>query len=200
MGFSLQTRRVVACLATLVLCGCGYHFAASGSGLPQQAKTIYVQKFTNRSRYTGINDEFMRYLKDEIAEHKRLQVVDSAADADLILSGEIVFVNDTVPVATNAVGEPTVYNETITADAALTDTHTHKMIWSSHGISGGESYASVGSTVVTTSPTFLQQNLRSQDIAQLPDIQVAQTQRSFSRDQMMSQLAQNLYAYMSEGF
>jgi len=187
---------VLAALAA----GCGYHFAASGSGLPAQAKTIYVEKFSNRSRYTGLNDEFMRYLKDEIADHKRLEVVDSPTAADLVLSGEVVFVSDTLPIGSNSVGEPTLYSETMSANAALTDTHTHKIIWSSRGITGGQSYAAVGPSVVTTSPMFLQQNLRSQDIAQLPDIQLAQTQRSFSRDQMMGQLAQNLYASMSEGF
>jgi len=67
-------------------------------------------------------------------------------------------------------------------------------------VTGSQSAPAVASAVVTTSPWFLQQNLRSQDIAQLPDIQLAQTQRNFSRDQMMEQLAQNLYVSMSEGF
>lgn len=184
----------------IVAGGCGYHLAASGSGLPAQAKTIYVEKFTNRSSYTGLNDEFMRYLKDEIADHKRLEVVDSPADADLVLNGEVVFISDTIPLSANAVGEPTQYSESISANAALTDTHSKKVLWSSHGITGGQSYSSVASTVVTTSPIFLQQNLRSQDIARLPDIQLAQTQRGASRGQMLEQLAQNLYASMSEGF
>lgn len=184
----------------IVAGGCGYHLAASGSGLPAQARTICVEKFTNRSRFNGLNDEFMRYLKDEIADHKRLELVDSPAAADLVLDGELVAISDTMPISANAVGEPTQYSETITASASLSDTHTHKVLWSSRGISGSQSYAAVSSSVVTTSPIFLRQNLRSQDIAQLPDAQLAQTQRSFSRGQMMEQLAQNLYASMSEGF
>ena len=187
-------------LLAIVAGGCGYHLAASGSGLPAQAKTIYVEKFTNRSRFTGLNDELMRYLKDEIADHKRLEVVDSPTAADLVLNGEVVSVSDTMPISANAVGEPTQYSESISANAALSDTRTHKVLWSSRGITGGQSYAVVSSTVVTTSPIFLRQNLRSQDIAQLPDAQLAQTQRSFSRGRMMEELAQNLYASMSEGF
>jgi hypothetical protein len=47
---------------------------------------------------------------------------------------------------------------------------------------------------------LLQQNLRQRDINRLPDIQLANTQRASSRDQLMTDLAHNLYASMSEGF
>jgi hypothetical protein len=53
---------------------------------------------------------------------------------------------------------------------------------------------------VTTTPTFLQQNLRTEDIAGLTDIQTAQAETSAYRDVMMQRLAQNLYAQMAEGF
>ena len=186
-------------LTVLLTAGCGYHFASSGSGLPAQAKTLYVERFGNHTRQTGVNDEFMRYLKDEIADHKRLELVDSRGEADLVLSGTVAYV-ETLPVAFNSVSEPTMYDLTMSADATLVDAHTHKVVWTSRGISGSQSYATVAQTVVTTSPTFLKQNLRSQDIAQLPDLQVAATQRASANQQMMQQLAQNLYASMSEGF
>lgn len=179
--------------------GCGYHFAAEGSGLPPQAKTIYVEKFGNRTRQTGINDEFMRYVEDEIANHKRLELVDNPASADLVLSGNIVYM-DSLPVAFNSASEPTIYAQTISADASLTDAHDHKVIWTTHGISSTQQAPVVGEAVTTTSPIFLQQNLRSRDIASMTDIQVAQTQQASSRQQAMQTLAQNLYSSMSEGF
>jgi hypothetical protein len=191
--------RVVIAAMALFAAGCGYRFAASGSGLPPSAKTIYVQPFGNHTRFTGINDEFMRYLKDEIADHSRLTLVDEPSGADLVLSGEILYFEN-LPASANAVSEPTSYDETISANATLADAHSHQVIWTSNGLSANQNFPTVAGTVVTTSPVFLQQNLRSQDIAQMPDIQVAQTQRSASRDHMMSQLAENLYSSMSEGF
>lgn len=180
--------------------GCGYHFAAEGSGLPPQAKTIYLARFGNRTRQTGINDEFMRYVADEIANHKRLEIVDSASQADLVLSGDIVYA-DTIPTAFNTAAEPTIYTQTITADASLLDAHDQKVIWSTRGVSSSPQQAPVvGEAVVTTSPYFVQQNLRSRDIASMQDIQVAQTQGASSKQQAMETLAQNLYASMSEGF
>lgn len=205
IGLSRATLRTLRLQLAIVLglslpaTGCGYHFAAEGSGLPSQAKTIYVETFTNRSRFTGINDELMRYIKDEIANHKRLQLVDSSGEADLILTGEVTY-GDTTPVAFNSVNEPILYNRVLTANAVLTDAHTHQVIWNSRGLSGMQQAPTVAPSVVTTSPTFLQQNLRSQDIARMPDLQVAQTQLAASTEQSMEGLAQNLYASMSEGF
>ena len=197
----LEPYALFVAFAVLVLAapGCGYHFGAEGSGLPPQAKTIYVERFSNHSRLTGVNDELMRYMKDEIANHKRLELVDSAAQADLVLSGEVEYV-ETMPISSNSVGEPIVYSETISANATLIDSHTHRIVWRTNGITGNQQAPSVSSAVVTTSPMFLQQNFRSQDIAALPDIQLANTQRTFSRQQIMEQLAQNIYVSMSEGF
>jgi hypothetical protein len=179
--------------------GCGYHFGAEGSGLPPQAKTIYVEKFSNRSRYTGVNDQFMLCMKDEIARHKRLQLVDDPSQADLVLNGELRYIT-TLAVATNAVSEPIEYTQTFYADAQLTDRHTRQVVWKSTGLAANDSYATVASAVVTTSPEFLQQNLRSQDIANLPDIQLAKTQSDFTQQQNLQNLAQSVYVSMSEGF
>lgn len=179
--------------------GCGYHFAAEGSGLPPQAKTIYVEKFTNHSRYTGLDDQFDRYLKEEIAQHKRLQLVDDPGQADLVLSGEFSYIT-ALAAATNAVSEPIEYTQTLTANAQLIDQHSKKVIWRSTGISATDTYATVSSAVVTTSPEFLQGNLRARDVANLPDMQLAKTQSDLSQGQTLESLAQSVYVSMSEGF
>jgi len=183
----------------IVASGCGYHFAASGSGLPAQAKTIYVERFGNKTRQTGINDEFMRFVEDEIANRKRLELVENPAQADLILTGDIIYDNSE-PIAFNSAAEPTVYTETLSADASLTDAHDHKVIWATRGVSSTQSAPVVSQSVVTTSPYFVQHNLRSRDIAGMQNIQVAQTQEVSSKQQAMQTLAQNLYSSMSEGF
>jgi hypothetical protein len=185
-------------LGALWLAGCGYQFAASGSGLPKDSKTIYVAHFSNISRFTGVNDEFMRYLKDEVAEHKRLQLVDDPKQADLVLSGSILRV-DTMPVGFNGALEASIYQQFMVVQAQLSDRKTKQVLWS-NVINSYDQFPTVSSTVITTSPEFLQQNMRSQDIANLPDLQVAQTQQGFSRQQMMTHMAKEIYASMSEGF
>jgi len=178
--------------------GCGYHFVASGSGLPSNATTIYVAKFQNLSRNTGLQEEFARYLKDEIANHKRLVLVDDPASADLRLTGTIRSY-ETYPGASNAVAEPSTYDMAMMVDARLVD-RSNNLIWTTRGLSEQGEYAMVANAVVVTSPKFLQQNLRSHDISALPDAQLAQTQVQSSRQQTMAALARDLYSSMSEGF
>jgi len=195
---SLLVRLGCAALLTVIV-GCGYHFGAEGSGLPAQAKTIYVEKFGNRSRYTGVDDQFALYMKDEIAQHKRLQLVDDKGAADIVLSGELFYIRTTA-VATNSVAEPIEYSQTFVANAQLTDGHTKRVLWNSTGLNATDNYAVVSNAVGTTSPELRHLNLRSQDIANLPDIQLAKTQQSFSQQQNLENLAKSVYVSMSEGF
>jgi hypothetical protein len=198
-----QRRSEVSLLAAvalgLALGGCGYHFGASGSNLPSGAQTIYVARFTNRTRQTGLNDVFMRYLDDEIALHRRLRLVDSPAEADLELSGAILAVT-TLPSSFNSVLEPTIYNQSMTVAAQLKDLRTNRVIWSVSSMGNLQHNPVVAQAVVPTVPTFVQGNLRGSDVAKLTDMQVASTQGALGQETMMQNVAQNLYASMAEGF
>ena len=74
--------------AGIAIDGCALHFADNGSALPSSAKTVYVARFENMTYVSGINDEFMRYMKDAISSRGRLVVVDDPAQADLLLDRE----------------------------------------------------------------------------------------------------------------
>jgi hypothetical protein len=190
-------------LATLALVmalgGCGYHFGASGSNLPSGAETIYVARFTNRTRQTGLNDVFMRYLDDEIAMHRRLRLVDSPGEADLELSGEILAITP-LPSSFNSVLEPTIYNRTMTVAAQLKDLRNNRVIWSVSSLGNMQHDPVVAQAVVPTLPTFVQGNLRGSDVAKMTDMQVASSMGALGQDTMMQNVAKNLYASMAEGF
>jgi hypothetical protein len=198
------SRSEVSLLAALALVvalagGCGYHFGASGSNLPSGAETIYVARFTNRTRQTGLNDVFMRYLNDEIAMHKRLRLVDSPAEADLELTGEILAITP-LPSSFNSVLEPTMYNQSMTVAAQLKDLRNNRVIWSVSSMGNLQHNPVVAQAVVPTLPTFVQGNLRGSDVAKMTDMQVASTQGALGQQNMMQNIAQNLYASMAEGF
>jgi Lipopolysaccharide-assembly len=185
-------------LAALIGAGCGYTFSAADS-LPATAHTIYVDHFSNLSNVTGIQDIFARYMKDEIANHDRLTVVDDKSSADLELSGSI-WSAQSFPAALNAVSEPTIYNLNLQVNATLTDRKTKKVLWSGRNISSMQQYAVVPQAVLVTSPQFLSHNFRSSDINQLTDAQTQVTQGGVARDEAMSQIAQTIYAGMASGF
>ncbi len=186
-------------IVVLALQGCGYSFAASGSGLPKDATTIYVAKFKNDTRFTGLDEEFMRHMKDEIAIHKRLELVNDAQGADLTLSGDITGVIP-VPSGYNSAAEPTTYLYNMSVSAELVDDRTGAVIWSSPGIFRQEQFGNVFQGVVTTSPEFQQENLRANNLANMPDIQVARTQQAYAKGETMDAIAHDIYSYMSEGF
>lgn len=178
--------------------GCSLHFADNGGALPSGAKTIYVDRFANLTRVPGINDEFMRYMVDEIDSRGRLTVVDSQSQADLLLTGKILYAG-TAPVAFNGASEPLTYSNSILIAAALTDQHSHKVLWQSDGISENAGAPAVAQAIVPTTPQFLQQNLRGQDLLRMTDIQVAATQSAYGSQEMMQATAAEVYADMAWG-
>ncbi len=185
-------------LLALVAAGCGYTFSSADT-LPPAAHTIYVAHFRNATNVTGIQDVFTRYMKDEIARHDRLRLVDDPAQADLELSG-VISGGEPFPAAMNAVGEPTIYNYNVAVNANLVDKKNNKIIWSGQNITSQQQYAVVPQAVLVTSPQFLRHNFRSNDISQLTDSQTQITQGGVARQEAMTQVAQNVYAGMASGF
>ncbi len=189
---------IAGLLMALIAGGCGYTFSSADT-LPPSAHTIYVARFSNATSYTGIQDVFMRYMKDEIARHDRLRLVDDPALADLELSGVIVGA-DPFPSALNAVGEPTINNLTVVVNATLLDKKTGKVLWRGQNIASQQQYAMVPQAVLATSPQFLRHNFRSTDISQLTDAQTQVTQAGVFQNEAMTQVAQGVYAGMASGF
>jgi hypothetical protein len=184
--------------AGIAIDGCALHFADNGSALPSSAKTVYVARFENMTYVSGINDEFMRYMKDAISSRGRLVVVDDPAQADLLLTGKVLYAA-TGPGSLNGVSEPLSYGNTILVAATLTDRRTNTQIWRTNGISATSQASVVAQAIVPTTPQFLKQNLRGPQLLQMSDMQVAATQEAVAKGNMMQQIASELYADMSWG-
>jgi hypothetical protein len=185
-------------LATVAINGCAMHFADNGSALPSSAKTIYVAPFENLTYVSGVNDQFMRYMKDAISSRGRLVVVDDPGQADLLLGGKILYTG-AAPASLSGVSEPLSYGNTMIVAATLTDRRTNAVIWSTRSISGSSQASVVAQAIVPTTPQFLKQNLRGPDILKMTDMQVAATQETVAKGQMMQQIASEVYADMSWG-
>jgi hypothetical protein len=185
-------------LASAAIDGCALHFADNGSALPSSAKTIYVAPFENLTYVSGVNDQFMRYMKDAISSRGRLAVVDNPVEADLLLSGKIIY-TAAQPASLSGVSEPLSYGNTIMVAATLTDRRTNAVLWRTRGISASSQAFVVAQAIVPTTPQFLKQNLRGPDILNMSDMQVAATQETVAKGQMMQQIASELYADMSWG-
>ena len=199
--FSWQSAAVSAVFllaAVFAITGCGLHFADNGSALPDSAKTIYVARFENLTYVPGVQEQFMRYMKDAISSRARLVVVSDPAQADLVLTGKILYTG-TAPASLSGASEPLSYGNMMMISATLTDRKTNAVIWRSPGISASAQASIVAQAIVPTSPQFLRQNLRGPDILNMTDMQVAATQEAAAQGNMMQQLAYEVYADMSWG-
>jgi outer membrane lipopolysaccharide assembly protein LptE/RlpB len=192
--------RLLAAGALAMATGCGYHFAASDtSALPSDVTTIYVAHFDNHTRINGIEEQLQLDIREEISNHKRLVLVDSPAGADLTLSGD-VNQETMLPTTLNSVSEPTQYSETVSVDAVLRDNKTNKVLWQTNHMTDTASFSTVAQAVIPTSPSFLQGNLRGRDVANMTDLQVAQTQQFLSQGQMLKRFSRSIYNSMVQGF
>jgi hypothetical protein len=197
VGFVFSGSLVLALCAAISAQSCTFRFAANGT-LPDSAKTIYVDDFSNATRVPGVNDKYMIALKQEIASHHRLVVVDDRSGADLVLSGRVIYYGTAVRTS-NSVAEPLDYSDTVSVEAKLVSNDSGKILWSSNSISSSVTAPVVSQAIIATTPQFLRQNLRGGDLVNMPDLQVAATQQASAGQQLMTQAATELYTDMMWG-
>lgn len=73
----------------MLFCGCGYHFAGSGS-YPAGVSKIFVTMLENRSAETGVESTFTNDLIYEFTRNRKESLAQDRSAADGILTGTIV--------------------------------------------------------------------------------------------------------------
>jgi hypothetical protein len=180
--------------------GCGYQFVGESSLLPKEARTIYVEPFVNRSRDVGLDKELTTALRGEFYRRGQLKIVDSAEQADLILSGVIRSLDSTVA-SVNQDDEVLQYDSLLIMDVTLRRHEPNEILWRGQGVRLNQVYAGSRAAVVTTSSAFQSTGtLNSTDVSRLTDIQLTELDRRAIRDRLMEQFARELYQRVTEMF
>ena len=188
-----------AMMTVAPLGGCGYQFVGESSLLPKEARTIYVEPFVNRSRDVGLDKELTTALRGEFYRRGQLKIVDSAEQADLILSGVIRSLDSTVA-SVNQDDEVLQYDSLLIMDVTLRRREPNEILWRGQGVRLNQVYAGSRAAVVTTSSAFRTGTLNSTDVSQLTDIQLTELDRRAIRDRLMEQFARELYQRVTEMF
>jgi outer membrane lipopolysaccharide assembly protein LptE/RlpB len=191
-------RRIVWFLC-LALSGCGYQFGGGGNLLPNDAQTIFVEPFINRSREVGLAPELTTAIRSEFYRRGRLRPVDQAEQADLILSGVVRALNSQTS-SVNRHNEALQYESHLVLDVNLRRREPNEILWRGPGIKLSQVYAGSRAAVVTTSSEFRAGTLDASDVGRLTDIQLTETQRSQAREQLMARFAQDLHQRLMEMF
>jgi outer membrane lipopolysaccharide assembly protein LptE/RlpB len=189
-----------AMMTVAPLGGCGYQFVGESSLLPKEARTIYVEPFVNRSRDVGLDKELTTALRGEFYRRSQLKIVESAEEADLILSGVIRSLNSTT-VSVNDKDEVLQYESVLILDVTLRRREPNEILWRGQGVRLNQVYAGSRAAVVTTSSEFLTGTLNASDVRQMTDIQLTEFERrTAGRDRLMEQFARELHQRVTEMF
>jgi len=201
-GHSLRRHFIMRPVAWIMLLGigaCGYQFVEESSLLPKDARTIYVERFVNRSREVGLEKELATSVRGEFYRRGQLKVVDHSEQADVILSGVIRSLENAVA-SVNRRDEVLQYEATLNLDVTLRRREPNEILWRGQGLRLSEIYNGSRAAVVTTSSEFRTGTLNASDVRRMTDIQLTEFERRAVEDQLMERFAKELYQRVMEMF
>jgi hypothetical protein len=190
---------VLAVWVSQIASGCGYQFVGNGALLPKDARTIFVEPFVSRSRDVGIEKEVALALRSEFYRRGPLRVVDQFDLADVILTGVVRPVENSVASVTGK-DEALQYDSVILIDVSLRQRESNNVIWRADAMRLSNLFAGSRAAVVTTSSAFRTGTLNAADVGRLTDIQLTEFERRDSRKQLTEQFAKEVYQRLMEIF
>lgn len=134
-------RSSLLALGVLAAGGCGYHLVGASSTLPARLQKLYVAPFVNQSGRAELDQRLTQAVTQEWVRRGRFQLVSSAEQADVVLSGTVTAAV-TAPVQFDSVGRATQYQLTVMADIQFVDRTGPKpiVIWRDQHFSRSTSY------------------------------------------------------------
>jgi outer membrane lipopolysaccharide assembly protein LptE/RlpB len=131
----------VAALMLVGAVGCGYHLVGTSSYLPEELELLYVEPFTNQTRWAVIDQRLSEAITQEWVRRRRFQLVESAAEAQLVLKGVITSIRVS-PVRFDQQGRATEYQMAMYVAVQLLDVRGDEpaLLWEDRGFSRQTSY------------------------------------------------------------
>ena len=183
----------------IALSGCGYQWVGQSSLLPKDAQTVYVESFINRTRDIGLEKELTSALRSEFYRRGQLRVVDAPEQADIILSGVVRSLETTVA-SVNRYDEVLQYEAQLVLDATLRRREPNEILWRGQAIRLNELYGGSRAAVVTTSSEFSTGTLSANNVRNMTDVQLTESERRGVRDRLMERFAKELHQRVIEMF
>jgi hypothetical protein len=182
----------------LVLTGCGYHLAGTGTGVPATARTVSVALFANHTREHGFEVALRRAIEEEFRRRGALDVVPDP-HGDLIVSGTIRRFQ-TTPVAFSGSSEAVQYQAVVQVGFRVVERATGRVIYQNRLLQESLDFGAVSQVVVTSSPRFQRGTIDTRDLALMTNVQLVEARRRESQAQLVDLLARDIYVQSMEGF
>ena len=129
-----QSTTWLLALAAILCTGCGYTLAGRATNLPEDVRSIYVETLANETARPQVEQILTQAISEELVTRRRFSVVNSAGDADAVLSGKVLSFG-VRPLTFDQDGLATNYEIAITADMkfaryTVSDQEEGEVLWS----------------------------------------------------------------------
>jgi hypothetical protein len=182
----------------LLVAGCGYRLAGTGTNVPANAHTISIALFKNRSREKGLDVALQNAVTEEFRRRGTLEVV-TDTDGDLVLSGTIIrFWSN--PIAFNGTLVATQFQSNLLISLKLTEHGTGRVLYDNPALQESTDFGAVTGTVVSASPRFQDQTINARDLVDLTNVQIGESRRRTAIDELVTKVAREVYLYSVEAF
>jgi hypothetical protein len=190
--------RVAAIGLLVVVLGCGYRLAGTGTNIPAAARTVSIELFKNSSREKGLEVELQRALEQEFRRRGTLEVVTNG-EADLVLTGAIRRFWS-VPVAFSATLEAVEFQSNLLLSLKLTERATGRVLYENRALQESTDFGALTGTVVTASPRFQDETINARDLVDFTNVQIGESRRRTALQYLLGQAANDIYIYSVEAF
>lgn len=180
---------------TLATSGCGYALVKSDA-VPRDVHTVHVRVVAPERTDPLLTDSLAREVRRVLRWGGRLRPVEGAADAELVLK---ITTDRIRAVAFDQFDEVLDYQVTVSVDAELRRGEG-TVLWSAERLAATRGQAAVEGAVVTSSSAFQGGETVSRDaLANFDTVQLGEERKAAARDAVMRDLAETVYARMTEG-
>jgi len=195
----LTVRALAALLLMVVVSiptGCGYTLVGTDA-VPRDVRTVRVRVESPERSDPLVADALARELRRVMRWNGRFRPVDGeSADAELVLR---ITTDRTRAVAFDEFDEVLDYQRTIAVDAELRRS-ADAVLWSADRIAATRGQAAVEGAVVTSSSAFQGGDTTRVDaLSTFDTVQLGEERKTAARDAAMRDLAETIYARMTEG-
>ena len=190
---------ILAFLSAASSAHCGYHLIGTQTTLPAGVRSVSIGAIENRSREFGLDKTLAFALEREVYLRGVVRLEEQPNAGDAVLSGTIRTFR-TRPVAFDARDEAIEYEAELIVDLELRRQSDGEVLWEAPGLQELEDYRVRVNIVVPSSSQFQRGTLNLEDLRQLTDIQLAETEKHLAIERLIRSVVRDAHDRMLEDF
>jgi Lipopolysaccharide-assembly len=178
---------------------CGYHLAGTHVVVPGDIRSISVGEFDNQSRQEGLEKTLAFAFERELYEGGTLPLRETPNQGDGIITGTIREFGIR-PVSFDSDDQALQYEVELTLDVTLRRNDDGEVLWKGSRLRAYEEYSVSRDAVVPSSSQFQQGTLDFSNLAELSDIQLAETEKRLAIERMVRAIARDVHDRILDDF